>query len=111
MGAGGGGPVGALCHDVIHGLDITVALGTGRRVPLDRVRAVLEAVAPERVGFFGADLTGVRLHATDLDWEYGTGTQLAGAAQDLLLVLCGRRLPPGHLADARFTADVADLPG
>lgn len=30
----GGGLVGALSHDVIHGLDITVALGLDRRVPL-----------------------------------------------------------------------------
>lgn len=29
----GGGYPGALTHDVIHGLDITVALGLGRRVP------------------------------------------------------------------------------
>src|SRR5688500_13041880 len=37
----GGGPAGALSHDVIHGLDITVALGLDRRVPLDRLRIVL----------------------------------------------------------------------
>src|SRR5215472_13786325 len=41
----GGGHVGALTHDVIHGLDITVPLGIGRRVPEDRLRTVLDAIA------------------------------------------------------------------
>jgi len=37
----GGGPEGALCHDVIHGLDITVPLATGRRVPEQHLLTVL----------------------------------------------------------------------
>ncbi|WP_027943592.1 hypothetical protein [Amycolatopsis taiwanensis] len=57
--------------------------------------------------FFGADLHGVQLRANDLEWSFGTGTPLAGAAQDLLLVAYGRQLPPGHLhgqALWRFTS-------
>jgi uncharacterized protein (TIGR03083 family) len=93
----GGGVAGALSHDVIHGLDITVGLGLDRRVPPDRMALVLAGMRPRNVAFFGTDLTGVRLQATDLDWEYGSGTPLRGLAQDLLLVICGRRLPAGHL--------------
>ncbi len=37
----GGGLEGALSHDMIHGLDITVALGITRRVPEERLRIVL----------------------------------------------------------------------
>jgi hypothetical protein len=37
----GGGALGALSHDVIHGLDITVGLGLGRRTSPDRVAMVL----------------------------------------------------------------------
>ncbi|WP_432588579.1 maleylpyruvate isomerase family mycothiol-dependent enzyme [Streptomyces sp. HD1123-B1] len=92
-----GGFTSALGHDVIHGLDITVALGLDRRVPEDRVRVLLGTVDPKTVKFFGADLTGVRLRADDLDWTYGTGTLLTGSAQDLLLLAYGRRLPPGRL--------------
>ncbi|MEH0934557.1 maleylpyruvate isomerase family mycothiol-dependent enzyme [Micromonospora psammae] len=102
----GGGVRGALSHDVIHGLDITVALGLDRRVPRERVAAVLAGMSPRHLAFFGTDLTGVRLEATDLDWSHGEGTPLRGLAQDLLLVLCGRRLPPGRLdgaAEPRFT--------
>ncbi|MEV4482768.1 maleylpyruvate isomerase family mycothiol-dependent enzyme [Micromonospora coxensis] len=102
----GGGVAGALSHDVIHGLDVTVGLGTDRRVPPERVAAVLAAMSPRSIRFFGADLTGVRLEATDLDWQFGAGTPLRGLAQDLLLVVCGRRLPPGRLTGTparRFT--------
>jgi len=103
----GGGYLGALTHDVIHGLDITVPLGIGRRVPADRLRAVLDAIAaPKARKHFGTDLSGVRLRAADIDWASGSGKQLSGAAQDLALVLCGRKLPPGQLHGepaARFT--------
>lgn len=101
-----GGLTSALGHDVVHGLDVTTALGLDRRVPEDRLSVLLDAVGPGGLRFFGVDLTGVRLCAEDADWSYGTGTPVYGAAQDLLLVTFGRRLPPGRLAgDAagRFT--------
>ncbi|GAA3793489.1 maleylpyruvate isomerase family mycothiol-dependent enzyme [Sphaerisporangium flaviroseum] len=93
----GGGVHGALSHDVIHGLDITVGAGLNRQVPPERVAMVLTGMRPKNIAFFGTDLAGVSLQATDLDWSHGTGTPLRGLAQDLLLVLCGRRLPPGRL--------------
>ncbi|WP_284747783.1 maleylpyruvate isomerase family mycothiol-dependent enzyme [Amycolatopsis sp. RTGN1] len=102
----GGGPEGALSHDVIHGLDITTALGLDRRVPPERLEVVLGGVRPKQAKYFGTDLAGVCLRADDLDWEYGTGVPLTGLAQDLLLVLCNRRLPAGRLRgepSARFT--------
>jgi uncharacterized protein (TIGR03083 family) len=103
----GGGFVGALSHDVIHGLDITVGLGLDRKVPLDRVELVLGSVQPRQIKFFGVDVEGLHLHADDLDWGYGSGRLMTGSAQDLLLVLCGRKLPAGSLSgapSARFTA-------
>ncbi|MGD0926532.1 MAG: maleylpyruvate isomerase family mycothiol-dependent enzyme [Streptosporangiaceae bacterium] len=103
----GGGYQGALTHDVIHGLDITVALGLGRRVPRERLGIVLEGITGAKsVRFFGTDLAGIELRADDLDWSYGSGTPVSGSAQDLALVVCGRKLPPGHLRggpSARFT--------
>jgi len=39
-----GGIAAALGHDVVHGLDISVALGLGRRVPGERVRVLLDQV-------------------------------------------------------------------
>lgn len=104
----GGGFAGALSHDVIHGLDFTVPLDLGRKVPEERLRVVLEGMQNARARkFFGVDLEGIELRADDLDWSFGSGAPLRGAAQDLLLVVCGRRLPKGRLAGAdsdRFTA-------
>ena len=106
----GGGYTGALAHDLIHGLDITVPLALDRTVPEERLRLVLPGSMTDRsVKFFGVDLDGIELRASDMDWTLGSGTPLTGAAADLLLVLCGRTLPPGRLAGdpgARFS-----LPG
>ncbi|AZM56756.1 hypothetical protein DMA15_32700 [Streptomyces sp. WAC 01529] len=92
-----GGYTSALGHDVVHGLDVTVALGLERAVPVERVRIPLGAVDRKSLTFFGADLTGVALHADDLDWSYGSGAPVRGEAQDLLLVAFGRKVPPGRL--------------
>jgi uncharacterized protein (TIGR03083 family) len=104
----GGGFEGALAHDVIHGLDITVGLGLDRQVPKDRLRIVLDGVTPKNLKFFGVDLAGIELRATDLHWSLGSGTPVTGAAQDLLLVLTGRKVPAGRLSGEpvhRFTQD------
>jgi uncharacterized protein (TIGR03083 family) len=106
----GGGAEGDLAHDVIHGLDITVAQGIDRRIPEDRLKIVLDGIKPKNVKFFGTDLTDVVLRADDLDWSLGSGEPLSGKAQDLLLILCGRTLPPGHLTgepSSRYTNDHA----
>ncbi|MFI0450055.1 maleylpyruvate isomerase family mycothiol-dependent enzyme [Actinomadura sp. 6N118] len=100
----GGGYAGALTHDVVHGLDMTVALGLERRVPERRLRVVLEGLAsPKGLKYFGADLDGIELRADDIDWSFGSGTPVTGAAQDLALVLCGRRLPAGRLSGEQST--------
>jgi uncharacterized protein (TIGR03083 family) len=103
----GGGYAGALAHDLIHGLDITVPLGLDRPVPEERLRLVLPgSLADRSVKFFGTDLDGIELRAQDIDWSLGSGAPLEGAASDLLLVLCGRTLPPGRLSgepSAQFT--------
>jgi uncharacterized protein (TIGR03083 family) len=101
----GGGPIGALSHDVIHGLDVSTPLGRDSSASPERVGMVLAGLRPKNVAFFGVDLDGVELRATDIDWSHGTGEPVHGRAQDLLLLLCGRRIPAGRLegaAAARF---------
>ena len=94
----GGGLAGALTHCVIHGLDIIEAVPLARRVPDDRVSAVLDAIeAGGGPALFGADLSGVELRADDLDWSYGSGALVTGPAQVLALVLCARSVPQGRL--------------
>jgi uncharacterized protein (TIGR03083 family) len=103
----GGGFEGALAHDLIHGLDITVPLGLSFAVPEDRLRRVLpESTADKSVRYFGVDLAGIEFRATDIDWALGSGTPLTGTAHELLLAICGRKLPAGRLEgepSARFT--------
>jgi uncharacterized protein (TIGR03083 family) len=101
----GGGPIGALSHDVIHGLDVSTPLGRDSSASPERVGMVLAGLRPKNVAFFGVDLDGVELRATDIDWSHGSGEPVHGRAQDLLLLLCGRRIPAGRLegaAAARF---------
>ncbi|NEK56889.1 maleylpyruvate isomerase family mycothiol-dependent enzyme [Geodermatophilus sabuli] len=104
----GGGLAGALTHDVVHGLDVTVPLGVEHPVSERALRVVLDhATTPLSLRHSGLDLTGTRLEADDLDWAFGDGEPLRGRARHLLLVLMDRRLPAGSLSGpsaARFTS-------
>ena len=104
----GGGLQGALTHDIVHGLDITIPLGIAHPVREANLLTVLDhATSPLSQKHFRLDLTGVRFEATDLDWTFGDGEPLHGAAHHLLMVLMNRKMPPGALtglAAARFTA-------
>lgn len=93
----GGGPLGALSHDVIHGLDASVALGLEQHVSRERVLMVLSGLRPKHIASFGVDLAGIELRATDADWSHGSGEPVRGRAQDLLLVICGRPVPAERL--------------
>lgn len=86
----GGGPLGALSHDVIHGLDASAALGLDHHASPERVLMVLSGMQAKHIASFGVDLSGVELRATDADWSYGSGEPVRGRLQDLLLVICGR---------------------
>jgi uncharacterized protein (TIGR03083 family) len=103
----GGGLQGALTHDVVHGMDITVPLGIEHPVGDAALRVVLDhATTPLSLKHFDLDLTGIRLEADDLDWAFGDGEPVRGGARALLLVLMDRRLPAGLLSGtpaARFT--------
>ena len=103
-----GGIAAALGHDVVHGLDITVALGPrparargpgapppGRRSPPGRPGSS----APTSAASSSAPTTSTGPSAAD--------TPLSGAAQDLLLVAYGRKLPPGRLHGERHQRFVA----
>lgn len=94
----GGGLEASLTHQVVHGLDITAALGIERRIPDQAMAAVLGTVTgAQSTKHFGVDLSGVELQATDLDWSHGQGAPLRGTAADLLLLVTGRRVAEGAL--------------
>ncbi|MHB8289119.1 MAG: maleylpyruvate isomerase family mycothiol-dependent enzyme [Acidimicrobiales bacterium] len=88
----------ALSHVVIHGLDITVALGEPRRSPDPTIVAVLDGLTTGGGhAHFGTDIDGRTVQATDIDWSYGSGPPLSATAEDLVLYICGRQIPAGRL--------------
>ena len=94
----GGGLIGALTHVVIHGLDVTVPLGIARPTPDDAVRAVLDHLTLEGGhANFGFELDRLCLQANDMNWTFGSGTPISGAASDLALLITGRNLEPGRI--------------
>ncbi len=94
----GGSRLGALNHAVIHGLDATVPLGLKRGAPEESVRVVLDGLtAGGAHEYFGFDIEGAELQATDMDWSFGSGTPVRGSAADLALHICGRVLPQGRM--------------
>lgn len=97
----GGGYHGALNHVVIHGLDVTVPLNAPRLPPDETIRVILDDLTRgDGTVRFGVDFAGRRLQATDLDWSFGEGPVLRGAAADLALTVCRRALPTGRLDGA-----------
>ncbi|WP_199043877.1 maleylpyruvate isomerase family mycothiol-dependent enzyme [Glycomyces salinus] len=86
----GGGQAGALSHDLIHGLDITEPAGLPGP-PADRIALVIGSGRSRNFDYFGVDLGGRSLVATDADCEFGEGEPHRLPAKDLLLVVTGRR--------------------
>ena len=94
----GGGSTGALNHAVIHSLDITVPLEVDRRASDQAIRMVLDDLTEGGThANFGFDLNGIQLRATDIEWSYGSGKTITGAAGDLAAFVCGRTLPAGRI--------------
>ena len=97
----GGGAEGALSHAVIHSLDVTIALGRPPVAPAEAVDAILGLLAAAEGGWFGLDLTGVRLEAADADWSWGSGTAVRAGRAELVSLLSGRTLPDGRALPRR----------
>jgi hypothetical protein len=77
-------------HDVIHGLDATEPLGLPGP-PADRIALVLASTGPRQLRYFGVELEGQRLTATDADVSVGEGANAVPmTASEILLVVTGR---------------------
>ncbi|MEV0646144.1 maleylpyruvate isomerase family mycothiol-dependent enzyme [Phytomonospora sp. NPDC050363] len=97
----GEGAVSALSHDVIHGLDATEPLGLPTPPP-ERVALVLASIGPRHLKYFGAEIGGRRMTATDADVSVGEGPQdVPMHAKDILLVAAGRIALDGFHARQR----------
>lgn len=87
--AGFGGMI-ALVDGTIHHQDVRRALDLPRTIPEDRLRRVLDAtmtnprLPARRLRRF------VRFEATDLGWAHGTGPEVRGPGEALLMAAAGR---------------------
>jgi uncharacterized protein (TIGR03083 family) len=87
--AGFGGMI-ALVDGTIHHQDIRRALGYPRTVPVERLKRILPLVPTNpRLGA-GRRIKGLRLSATDVDWQHGDGPEVAGTGEALLMAMTGR---------------------
>ncbi|WP_330760485.1 maleylpyruvate isomerase mycothiol-dependent enzyme family protein [Haloechinothrix halophila] len=80
----------ALVDGMIHQQDIRRPLGMPRDIPHERLRTALRLalLAPPIRAFMRA--RGLTLVATDLDWSRGSGPELRGPGEALLMALAGR---------------------
>jgi uncharacterized protein (TIGR03083 family) len=97
----GGGAAGALTHAVVHSLDVTVALDRSAVAPDAAVRAVLDQITAAEGSWFGVDLIGVRLEATDTQWAWGDGDVVRADSGRLVALVSGRSLPDGRALSRR----------
>lgn len=81
----------ALVDGLIHHQDIRRALGIPRDIPAERMLRALRCalIAPPIRAFWRA--RGLRLVATDLGWSAGTGPEVQGPAEAILMAVAGRR--------------------
>ncbi|MDT0276494.1 maleylpyruvate isomerase family mycothiol-dependent enzyme [Blastococcus goldschmidtiae] len=86
----------ALTDGMIHQQDIRRPLGLPRQVPAERLVPALRTAlfAPTLLG--ALRVRDVRLVATDIDWSFGRGPEVRGAAEALLMTVAGR---PAAVAD------------
>ena len=96
-------PSAMLVEVLVHGQDIRRSLGRRREIASERLlvllpRCVSVASYVPGFGFTGGRRRAADLHltATDLDWSWGRGPEVSGAAEALLLAVLGR---PAALAD------------
>lgn len=84
---------------LVHNSDIRRPLGKTRPVPEAAFRQV-----EHHLGFMALMLGGrrrtrrLRLRATDIDWSYGSGAEVAASTEALLLVLSGRRVDAAEIS-------------
>jgi uncharacterized protein (TIGR03083 family) len=84
-------PVKSLMHVLIHGQDICRPLGINRDLPEAHLLPVADFVTDD-VHVFGTKkrIVGLKLTATDMDWSHGSGPEVTGPAEALVMMMAGR---------------------
>ena len=99
----------ALLDATIHHQDIRRPLGKRREIPAERLRCVLHdaVLSPELPGWRLA--RGVCLRPTDIEWSHGSGPEVIGPAEAVLMAVTGRASAISELNGAGVTVLAARL--
>jgi uncharacterized protein (TIGR03083 family) len=102
----------ALVDHLIHHQDIRRALGRPRDIPEARLAAALDALSSIHSPLFDTRdrVRPFRLVATDVDWSAGSGPEVEGPAEVLILASGGRGVVYPELRGdgvARFTGQLS----
>jgi len=95
------GPLGPMTDTCIHLRDAARPLGLGVCPPPASWRPALDFLVskPARRGFIPRDrLVGLRLIATDQDWQHGEGTEIHGTSEAIAMAVSGRSAALADLA-------------
>ncbi len=84
---------------VVHGEDIRRPLGLSHQPSEAALIAVADSWKKSNL-LIGAKrrIAGLRLRATDLDWEYGDGPEVSGPMTSLVLAMVGRKKADSDLS-------------
>jgi hypothetical protein len=92
-------PADVLADAIIHSQDIFAPLGIDRHAGATAVLAALVISVPQGPPLrTGRRAAGLRLRATDLDWQWGKGEEVTGTGEALLMALTGRRVFASRLS-------------
>jgi uncharacterized protein (TIGR03083 family) len=81
----------AFLERVVHHQDMRRPLGMPRQVPEERLTAVLDVAVSGHNGVNSKKrAAGLALRATDVDWSQGTGPDVEGSGEAILMALCNR---------------------
>lgn len=88
----------ALVDGMIHQQDVRRPLGLPRDIPHDRLRTALRlALQAPPIGA-AKRARGLTLVATDLDWTNGSGPEVRGTGESVLMAIAGRADAASELA-------------
>ena len=87
----------ALLDVTIHHQDIRRPLGLPREIPAERLLPVLDSSVRSLELPAWRIARGVHLTTSDLDWSHGSGPEVSGPAEAMLMAITGRACAVGEL--------------
>jgi uncharacterized protein (TIGR03083 family) len=87
----------ALLDVTIHHQDIRRPLRLPREIPAERLRLVLDSSLRSLELPTWRIARGVHLITSDLDWSHGSGPEVSGPAEAMLMAITGRQCAVGEL--------------